>query len=101
MIALADRGVLELAQVEVHLGRRALHQGQGVDQLERHPVLADLEVLERALGLRPQSRSAGTFISPIVSVSMRNWPVMESSPRYSTPGSPLVVGYRLPSGMQR
>ena len=52
MIALADRGVLELAQVEVHLGRRPLHQGQRVDQLDRHPVFADLEVLERALGLR-------------------------------------------------
>ena len=52
MIALADRGILELAQVEVHLGRRPLHQGQGVDQLDRHPVFADLEVLERALSLR-------------------------------------------------
>ena len=29
---LADRGVLELAQVEVDLGRRPLDQGQGVDQ---------------------------------------------------------------------
>ncbi len=52
MIASADRGILELSQVQVHLGRRALHQGQRLDQGERHPILADLEVLQRALGLR-------------------------------------------------
>ena len=53
----------------------------------------------------PQSRSAGTFISPIVSVSMRNWPVMESSPQSERPAKDwILVRYRLAArriGMHR
>ena len=48
----ANRGILELSQIHVHLRRRAFHQGQRLDQCQRHPILADLEVLQRALGLR-------------------------------------------------
>ena len=52
MIAWPIAGSLNLPRSRLTCGRRALDQGQRVDQLDRHPVLADLEVLERALGLR-------------------------------------------------
>ncbi len=52
MIARAERRILEAAEVEVDLGRRSLDLRQRVDERERHPILADLEILQGALGLR-------------------------------------------------
>src|SRR5262249_38309854 len=49
---LADGGVLELPEVEIDLRRRALDEGEGMDERQRHAIGADLEVLERALSLR-------------------------------------------------
>ena len=40
------------AEILVHQGGGLLHEAQGVHQRRRHVLGADLEVLDRALGLR-------------------------------------------------
>ena len=47
---LADLGI-EGAQLHIGLGSRLLQQAEGMDQRQRHPLPADAEVLQGALGL--------------------------------------------------
>ncbi len=44
--------LVELAHRHVGFGRRLLQQAEGADQRRRHALAADLEILERPLGLR-------------------------------------------------
>ena len=55
----------------VHHGRRLFEQGVGDYHLPGDEIVADAEMLQGTLGLGPQSRSAGTFTSPRLSVSIR------------------------------
>ncbi|MHC2439591.1 hypothetical protein ACVMB0_006966 [Bradyrhizobium sp. USDA 4451] len=43
---------IELAEFAIGLGGRELHHGKRVDDRDRHPVVADFEILPRAFGLR-------------------------------------------------
>ena len=44
--------LVELAELHVGLRRRLLQQAEGADQRDRHALAADLEILQRPLGLR-------------------------------------------------
>jgi hypothetical protein len=63
---------VQLVQLHVGQGRRLLdHGAQRRDEAAREAEVADREVLDRALRLRAYSASAGTFISPSESRSVR------------------------------
>jgi hypothetical protein len=44
---------IEHPEREVHLGGGAFDDGERVDQRDRHALVADAQVAQRALGLRP------------------------------------------------
>ena len=64
------------------IGVRAalLERGVGADELARHEIRADAEVLERSLRLSPHSLSAGTLTSPRLSRSIRSPAIPSSAP---------------------
>jgi hypothetical protein len=61
--------VVETLAGMVGVGRRLLQDGEAGHHLARDQVLADAEMLERALGLRAPQRSAGTSIRQAVGFS--------------------------------
>ena len=52
---------IEQAELDVHRGGGALHQSQRADQLHRHALAGNAEVLQAALGLRAPQAVGGDF----------------------------------------
>ena len=52
----ARLGAVEQGELVVHLGRRTLDLGDGMDHCQRHALLADGEVAPAAFGLRAPQR---------------------------------------------
>lgn len=78
----------------VHRGAGALDPGQGLDDFEGDPFIADGEVLKRPLGLGPQSASDATSMPPRLSVSILNGCVIRASARSSVES---IIRDHLPS----
>jgi hypothetical protein len=60
----AGRLLVEQPELAVHLGRGPLEHPERPDDLHRHPVVADREVVERPLGLGPPVTIGGDLDRP-------------------------------------